>query len=359
MDVNDFLLPIVKNEIRRARHPSGSRAPNLYPSSASVLAPSGKVLGGCHRADWYRIHKVEPTNAAEFYMEMVYTLGKAIELKFVDGMKCAGIYESSGVRFYIPEFRLSGELDIVGRYRPTPDTVGYYLVEVKSVYGLGVQKTITGRTRAYKGQKAFDPYPKESNIMQVMLYTDHFDGVKTPGNKLDFSKLIYLPRDNPSDGREYTVSLITKADLNESLLLQYGDLMADGYRYALVQTKGFPDKIETRFSLEEIYRRYSEFINDYLLKGIPPPRSYSKFLSEQEIEEDLAEEELSASMYDKWVKAGKPKSDLAKTPGHFLCQSYCEFRDFCWDKKGNPNPEADLVGLVQIEERANEESRIT
>ena len=351
MDADSFLLDIVKKEICRQRHPESTRAPSLYPSSASVVTPEGRILGACQRADWYRIHGVKPTDPAEFYMEMIYALGKAVELRVVDAMKCSGIYESSGVRFYIPGLGISGELDIVGRYRPTPDTIGYYLVEVKSVYGQGASKTITGRSRSYKGQGGFDPYPKETNIMQVMIYTDYFDGTRGSGSKLDFSKLLYIPRDKPDDGREYTISLVTKADLTTSLLQTYGDKMIDGHRYALVQTKGYPDKIEVRFSLEEIYRRYREFRENNLNKGIPPERSFSKFLSEEEIEADYKSEDISTSVYDKWVKAKKPKADLSKTPGHYLCQSYCEWRSFCWNRDGSPNKEADLVGLVQIEEK--------
>lgn len=336
------VLEIVKNELTRRRHPFAPRNPTFYPSSATVTDDNGITYGACARAEWYRLCGVEPTDSTEFYMVMVHHLGKAVELKVVEGMKQAGIYEGEGVKFFIPELNVSGELDIVGRYRKPDKTIGYFGVEVKSVYSQGAVATISGRSRAYNGQKAFDPYPKESNLMQVMIYLGDFCLSLDSRKHLEFFKLIYLPRDKPVDGREYTISLVKKEDLSSALLREFGGQMRDGEYYALVVTEGCPDRIETRFSLEDIHRSYKENLRK-LKEGEIFPRSYEKFYSEDKIEELYQAEEVGKTAYEAWVKAGKPAASLKKTPGHYLCQSYCSWRSFCYLRNGQPNPAADRV----------------
>lgn len=336
------VLEIVKDELTRSRHPQTSRNPTFYPSSAAVTTESGTTYGACSRADWYRLCGVKPTDSTELYMIMTYHLGKAIELKVVEGMKQAGIYEGEGTKFFIPKFNVSGELDIVGRYRRDDRSIGYYGVEIKSVYSMGATATISGRQRAWKGQPAFDPYPKESNLMQVMIYLGEFFLSDRPEKKLEFFKLIYIPRDKPVAGREYTITLVTSDMLSGSMKARYADKMVDGEYYALVQTQGFQDKIETRFSLEAIHRNYEQ--NLALLRAREIfPRAFQKFYSEETIETMYAEGTLGKTAYEDWLKAGKPAASLEKTPGHYLCQSYCEWRSFCYNRNGTPNPAADAV----------------
>lgn len=342
------VLQIIKNEITRSRHPQARRNPTFYPSSASALLSDNRVLGGCWRADWYRIHNIAPTDDSSLYMHMIWTLGNAVEAKLIDAMKMGGIYENSGVKFFNPELNVSGELDIVGRYRKNGE-IRYYGVEVKSVYGIGANKTITGRARAWRGQPAFDPYPKESNLMQVMTYLWEFRPHGEEIYALDFFKLLYLPRDKPNDGREYTISLVTRDDLESSLLSRYGPEMLPGHHYARIATADFPTKIETRFSLENMHSRWKEQ-KEYINQNIIPPRPFHRFYNEAQIEYLTNIGEIGKTAYEKWEKSGKPAASLEDTPGHFLCQSYCEYRSFCYTRNGKPRVEADRVGLVTITE---------
>lgn len=349
------LLGIVKNEVCRSRHPTARRMPTFYPSSASVALADGRVEGGCWRADWYRIKGIEPTNDTEFYISMIHRLGKAIEHVVVDSMKEAGMYESAGVKFYDPRINVSGELDIVGRFRDkSSNAIRYFGVEVKSVYGMGATETITGRSRAYKGQLPFRPKPKTSNLLQVMTYLDQFG--KHRGDKffLEGFKLLYLPRDKPNDGREYTIVLVTKDELRQGNMSDvefagYKNEMKADKRYALISTPDFHDYVEVAFSLEDLYERWSEE-KRLIDSDTAPPRPFKKFYSEEEVENLYSIDELSKTAYEGF-KAGKEK------PGHYLCQSYCEYRDFCYTRQGTPRKEADALGkqLVQVEEPAKRE----
>ena len=326
------LLEIVKGEICRARHPGARRLPTFYPSSASIQLPDGRVEGGCWRADFYRIKGVTPTNPPEFYLSMIHKLGKSVENTVIDAMLQAGVYESSGVKFYDPTINVSGELDITGRFRRN-GVMRYFGVEVKSVYGHGAVETIQGRARAWRGQAAFRPKPKTQNLLQVMTYLDQFSIEKGPGFYLEGFKLLYIPRDKPVDGREYTVFLVKKTDLTAEHLAEFGPAMKDNERYAYVSTPDHPDYVETDFSLEDMYGRWKKQL-EMMRNDIAPERPYKKFYSGEQIEYLHSIDELSKSAYEEWQK-GRGK------PGHYLCQTYCEFRDFCYKRDGAPRQEAD------------------
>jgi len=328
------LLNIVKGEITRSRHPQARRLPTFYPSSASVKLADGSVEGGCWTADYYRIKGVKPTNPPEFYISMIHRLGKAVENTIVEAAMQAGIYESNAVKFYDPKINVSGELDITCRYRKNQE-IRYFGVEVKSVYGQGAVETISGRSRAWRGQAAFRPRPKLSNLLQTMVYLHQFSKEKGDQFYLEGFKLLYVPRDKPNDGREYTVFLVTKADLSGELLDTYGPEMVEGEHYAFVSTPDHPDYVETSFSLENMYRRWTEE-KGYIDRDEMPPRPFKKFYSDEEVEALYQKGDISDSAYEDWKKK-------KARPGHYLCQSYCEFRDFCYSKQGTPRKEADSL----------------
>ena len=334
------LLGIIKNEMKRSRKPAARRLPTFYPSEASAETPAGETLGGCWRKTWYRTNYVPTSNDSDFYMKMIFSLGNHVEDVVAEQMKRAGIFESNSVKFFDPEYNLSGEIDIAGRYRKPDGSIGYYGVEVKSVYGMGATQTITGRSRAWRGQAAFRPKPKESNLMQTMIYIDQFSAERDASVYLEGFKLIYLPRDKPVDGRCYNVLLVTKDELSGDLLDSAPNLK-DGERYALVQTEGHPDYVEDRFSLDQIYARYKS-LKETLESGAVPDRTFEKYYSKQTVEDMYSSGRMSESAYNSFT-SGK------KTPGHFLCQSYCDYRDHCYNKTGSPRVEAD--SLVSISER--------
>jgi hypothetical protein len=344
------LLGIIKNEMTRERKPAARRLPTFYPSEASAETPSGETLGGCWRKTWYRTNYVPASNQSDFYIKMIHSFGNHVEDIVAEQMKRAGIFESNSVKFYDPLYNLSGEIDIAGRYRKDDGSIGYYGVEVKSVYGMGGTQTITGRSRAWRGQPAFRPKPKESNLMQTMIYIDQFSPEKNAEVSLEGFKLIYFPRDKPIDGRSYNISLITKADL-KGTLIEFADELVDNERYALVETDGHPDYVETRFSIDQIYRRFKT-LKETLAGGEVPDRTFDKYYSAETVEEMHSSGRMSDSAYATF-KAGK------KTPGHFLCQSYCDYRDHCYNKNGSPRVEADSLVSITSSSSKQEPLSIT
>ena len=332
---------MISNELTRTRQPKSRRLPTFYPSSASVKLADGDVVGGCWRSDWYRVNGIEETNKPDFYLAMIFQLGHAVEATVVEAMKKAGIFEANNTKFYDPRYNVSGELDVVGRYRKSDNSIGYYGVEVKSVYGIGATLTITGRSRAWRGQPAVRPKPKDQNLMQTMIYIDQFSSESGGEFELEGFKLLYLPRDKPVDGRYYDISLVSIDDLSGPLLARHRADMKPSNRYALIETEGHDSYVETRFSIEEMYARFAEQ-KEIFSSDKAPPRPFKKFYTDDEVERLYSLGKLSKTAYTDW-------ENNKKRPGHFLCQSYCNYRDYCYKKSGAPRLEADK--LVQITEK--------
>lgn len=339
-------MPIVERELTRNRHPVDRRNPTLYPSSASVRLEDGRVVGGCWRSDWYRIHSVPKSDPDTLYIKLTQLLGQAIEDAIIEGMKRAGIYENDQVYLFMPDVNLSGKLDVVGRYRTSEGELRYYGNEAKSVHGMGAQQHIKGRARAWRGQPAFNPKPKDSALMQTMIYLDQFAADKGDDFVLDWFQLMYVPRDNTGVYREYTVTLVTTDTLPLDLRIEFLDKMVPGQKYALVETRDFPSYVDTRFSMQDIYDRFAEEF-ELIRNGSIPDRTFKKFYSNEEIEYLYSIGEIGKTAYEKWVKKGRQPSSLENTPGHFLCKRYCNYRSFCYLRNGQPNPEADLVGIEE------------
>ena len=329
------LLNLIKSEMTRERVPGARRLPTFYPSSASAQLADGEIIGGCWRSDWYRVNGVEPSNKPDFYLQMIFELGHAVEATVVKAMKNAGIFESNNTKFYDPDLNVSGELDVVGRYRRKDSSIGYYGVEVKSVYGIGATMTITGRSRAWRGQPAFRPKPKDQNLMQTMIYTDQFNPERGDQFALEGFKILYLPRDKPVDGRSYDVTLVTLQDLSGSLLARHKEDMKPSHKYALIETEGYDSYVETRFSIQDIYSRFQQQ-KEIFAGEAPPPRPYKKFYDDDEVERLYSLGKISKSAYTDW-------ENKKKKPGHFLCQSYCNYRDHCYKRNGAPRAEADKL----------------
>ena len=344
---NIDLLGIIKNEMTRSRKPAARRLPTFYPSEASAVTPDGETLGGCSRKTWYRTNRVPPSNTSEFYLKMIHTLGSHIEDVVVEQMKRAGIFEANSVKFYNPEYNLSGEIDIAGRYRRQDGSIGYYGVEVKSVYGMGATQTITGRRRAWRGQPAFRPKPKESNLMQTMIYIREFSSKTDSDTFLEYFKLLYLPRDKPVDGREYTVRLMYPSEFPS----QFSDLagtLNQKHQYAFITTPDHPDYIEDRFSIDDIYERF-KLLKDTLASGGVPDRTFEKYYSKEKVTHLHEIGKISDNAYQDFKKG-------RKTPGHFLCQSYCEYRDHCYERSGRPRKEADSLTQIVVSSKHLDEA---
>ena len=292
---------------------TGRRRPGLHPSSASVIAREGTLsyaIGGCHRAEVWKILNVPETNPHSITSAYTFRFGNYIEDMIRKLLIESGIYEANSIKFYYAKYRISGEIDL---WLNHPDG-GQVIVEVKSTYG-------------YYSDKSLKDGPKDDNLLQLItyLYVDKDDpGLFAPKGEVLGGKLIYLLRDN-FHRYEFNVTL----DDNDNVIV-------DGVR-------------EERFKVSDIMKRY-EILLDHITnvsatmanmseddlrdpnfdKHLPlPPRDYALYYRDDEIELRAEHEHISKSAYDKFKKSRK---GLNARPGHWRC-AWCSYKDKCWPKE--------------------------
>jgi CRISPR/Cas system-associated exonuclease Cas4 (RecB family) len=262
----------------------------LWPSEASAeyINQYGEkeVAGKCHRAVYYRVSGVSPTNPPDAKSQVVFLLGNSIEDTVTEAWKQMGIWENNSVKWEDKARNLSGEYDVILR-----EGADFYGVEVKSFYGYVANKTILGHSEGRGPKKIWIPgKPKDEHLMQAALYVAHSEG------QLKGFKLFYVSRDN-CDMAEFNITL----DQNK-------DIFINGRK-------------EIRFNLENIYERYQR-LNTAIDSEVKPPREFTFLLSDERVEELFKRGDLAKSVYE----AHKTKKQNARD---WHC-SYCDFRDHCW-----------------------------
>jgi hypothetical protein len=211
-------------------------------------------------------------------------IGKAIEEMEVARYMQMGICAGKSVKFYMPELRVSGEVDAFV-YDFELDNLGYTVikrppsivgVELKSAYGYRFQKGVTSLI-------------KEEHLLQVMLYIKRFGCL---------FKLIYLALDNPSFKMEYDITLSDK-----------GHPVING-------------ELTKTVSIDGIIKRWNA-LGVFLLNEQMPPKDYTWNYPDEAVQAKFKAKEISKYAYDKWKKGEKVISD-------WQCL-YCAWKNTCWD----------------------------
>lgn len=266
------------------------------PTAASIKTPDGKVLGNCNRQTWYRIQGAKlgiigsPLDARAL---KIFKYGKMVEDMAKDYLKEMGIYEASGIRFYLPDMLVKGELDFIINI----EGVGRFITENKSYYGYTTNKKIRA------GE------PKLENALQTFIYTYVFrEGNEYGFEALDGAKILYWSRDELA------------VDDFDIRVHQEGD-----NHYAKVA-----GVVDTRIHINGIKERYADLWK-YLSPATnpdmtPPPQDFNPIPSDQEIEDLFAAGEIGKTVYANFQK--NPSETNRKYCAPFQC-NYCAFRDQC------------------------------
>lgn len=298
------------NWFARKQFRSKSRG-TLWPSEASAkfINEHGEeeVAGKCHRAVYYRIDGVTPTNPPNAKSQIVFLLGNSIEDTVTEAWKQMGLWENNSVKWEDKPRNLSGEYDVVLR-----EGNEKYGVEVKSFFGYAANKQILGHNEGRGANKRWVAgKPKDEHLMQAALYVDHSNG------ELSGFKLFYVSRDN-CDMAEFNITI----DANKNIYIN--------------------GRKETRFTLNSIYERYAE-INQKIDQKIKPNREFDLHFSDERVEELFQRGDLAKTTYEAHVK----KKEKA---GDWKC-SYCDYKDHCWkvDKDQNTTPAPmGAMGVLEI-----------
>ncbi len=155
----DYLDPaLVSQETKDAR---SSQVPAVWPSEASaerIDKTAQKIVGKCMRQAYLRMIGRPVSNKVDAIGAWKWVTGRMMETKIVDLAKGTkpSIYVADGVRFYVPEFYLPLELDLVVM---DPVTKRGWISECKTYDGYYAEKEIENIGM-----------PKLENLMQDCIY---------------------------------------------------------------------------------------------------------------------------------------------------------------------------------------------
>lgn len=270
---NEVLL---KEEKRKPREHS-----IYWPSQASIMLPSGKVVGECFRKSYYSIYAIPATNPSSLRSKRAMLYGKRIEESEISLLRKGKILLGEQVSFkkQYKHILIRGKVDAVALKQKN---LG---VEYKTGSGYWFQMQIWGGTTSSGS-------PKITNLLQVILYLDA-DGMDNP--TLDFNEvaLVYIDRGS-CDVKEFMIQL----------------------------DSGFPvidGEIDYSLNVQDIYKRYYQ-LDKYIQKNELPPCDYTNYYSLEEAQKMYYTNDISKSKYKNW-----------KTMGYgldFECE-YCPWLNKC------------------------------
>ncbi len=282
-----------------------TRQRHFYPTSASCIAPDGTIIGACARKVVLEFWGYPITDPAKADMHYVWGLGKSVETMCLEWFKQMGIYKANAVRFYDPDFNLSGELD--GVLCEAPGSKNLFGWECKSGHGnYFITNQITGKN-------GVPPAPKDENLLQVCVYLDYF-------KQLPYFNLMYIGRDDCSR-TEYIIRLTE----------------IDGKKYPQITRASGSTYIDKRISTAAIYNRYMDYAL-HASKDILPKADFKPIMTQEEVDKELEDGLISKAKHTRFTK------------GESLTTSwrcvYCQFKTYC---RSLPQGEVARKDLPDIE----------
>jgi hypothetical protein len=272
------------------------RERRFYPSEASVQVTDehGDLIthGNCLRASYLRCSGDFEGVPYDARAQYIFAQGKMIEEALIRWWKEMGIWVANNVKFLDEENNISGELDVI---LAEPPDGQMYIGEVKSFYGYHAEKELFGSK--YKAG-----FPKTSQLLQLLVYLNHFE------DRLPYGRMIYFARDSVKR-RTFKVELEHEGSVT----------------YPKVE-----GKVVRQFSVEDIINRY-KLLQIHLDSDTVPPKDFELVYPDSKIEDFYQKGKIGKTKYQKWEKAKTTGSKLKRADqiGDWQC-SYCKFREVCW-----------------------------
>ena len=310
------------------------KQPTLWPSGATAEIDD-LLVGKCRRQNFLRYAKDNYAFSSDYahlkplydivkektippgtYIQWIWRAGELYEQYCIDVAKESGVFIAEQVPIYIPEFNVSGKIDLV---TINPTTGKYHIVEVKSVYGFGANSVLGTDSQRKNGSLG---EPRESHLMQLGIYQAWYGN---PSEDFAEALLVYGARDTGKYG-EYLVTV----ELNEE----------DGKHYIHYKPNSpcIGPKVNSKITIENILLNY-KLVQDSLATGEVPPRDYDLLYSQDKIEEmyqqgllgkiDTAQHEKRK----KQIEEGKKRVVKAVEKGDWQYR-LCEYKNICYDSSG-------------------------
>lgn len=307
---------ILDNHLLRSLPVKAKRLPTMYPSAASCRDSSDPSIihGACMRQQWYRAMGYKESDPSGLYSQYIFAAGNMWEDWLTEQAKQMGIWVANSVKWSIPEYYLSGEIDILVK---DPETEEPVILESKTYSSANYEayKELVGGPIRGGGYRM--PKPKVQNLMQTALYL-HYFGQEDNGG-VNKAILTYFDRacGGPDKNQEFVVSLV-KDDFNNTLInVDTHDSKGEHVNY------NYPG-----VTVEGVLNRYAELLN-YLRENNenPPSPDYMHIYPDSVVNQKQQSGEISKTKYEKWL------ADKVKNPvGDWQC-SYCSYKTICKKQK--------------------------
>lgn len=297
----------------------GRNSQQLYPSSASMVMPDGKVLGGCMRKEYYRWYQCEEDGEMDPEIQLVCDLGDAWHEVVVRLLKRAQM--RSGIEvvsvehpLWDPKYFLSGRIDLLLYDREQDVLSG---VEIKSVGD-------------YVSGMVVDA-PKVEHILQAAVYLNHFrENAKATGHKdIDEWIVLYVARSENWKLKRYPHGSVFKYMWQFSV-----DIEADGH--LSVTNQRFETQHHPDITIDAIQARFTDTL-DHIRQQQLPARDFVYQYDETTLtamaKSGLLNKKDTATV-DAWIDIGAPTGQLTLDKGDFECR-YCDFQKTCYS--GSPH----------------------
>ena len=362
------LLTKLNKHIRKER--AGDPKPaSFYPSAASATV-DGTTYGACRREqfldylkrviDYDRVsdkkygHWYETCEKASALivpnsskLHWIFAAGERHEEQLIEEFKNSNMFDSEQIQIYIPNYDVSGRIDLIAH---DPDTDLKVIVEVKSVYGPAAESVFGSD---YERRNKIPGTPKEANLMQIALYQHWYANPRQDFENI--AELIYGERGNgDSASFEVAVNKGTTQIAYRQVEPYYGNWTFAPYKVLDILDTFAQQKLRLEgnelpprdFSLvytDEEMLRYSEEAYDVVVEGTKDRISVLTFLdngdknrkfeikNKKGVTASLTK--ASAEQFIKYYDRKKNGGREVKKPveGSKKCQ-WCKYQKFCYPK---------------------------
>ena len=303
------------------------------PTSASCVIKDeygyDKLIGKCHRAEWFRLNGVAATNPPSDRAHGIFATGNGMEDYFQEVWRNQGLLLDGNVLNYgqvgpDPRITISGESDII-LWDHELDSDGKVTkihrdkaigIEMKTCRGFFAKKMVFGI-----GNKMYpNGAPKYEHIMQTAMYLMMREEHEKHYNvKIDHYIIFYFGVDS-GEYTQFKISLSNGYDGDIIVETLNGTPIEPDVAYQLIAGKTL--NAWEGLNTDNILDRYSE-LADKLDEPNPPDRDYQLRYDDKTVKGKLETGDMSKTKYNEWLK--KPLAEV----GDWQC-SYCDFKGHCY-----------------------------
>lgn len=319
------------------------KAPTLWPSEASaeLINEYGEKenIGKCRRAIFFRylkdsyifspkyshyktlIEEIDRSSVeTDPYIKWIWVQGNLYEDYLLKTAKESGVYIGDQIQLYIPDYNVSGKIDIVVI---NPETSKLSIVEAKSVYGFNANFVLGSSADRKDGKLGV---PKDSYLMQIGLY-QYWYGNKN--EEFEEALLVCGARDTGKYA-EYKIKVEPdpESETEDDMIWYRG------------HHPNVTPWVNSRISIQEILKQYKG-IQDALDSGVIPERDFDIEYSDEKID-TLYERGLlnkaETVRYEKrktQIEEGKTKINKQIEKGDWQC-NFCNYKNLCYSSTNTP-----------------------